>query len=115
MFDIENQDHNFAQLIRQCEQAENEFQNLADKLSDKRKKAAKKMAKDVMDELAPLKLEKTRFEVAVHDLDKENWTQNGSDKVEFLIATNPGAVAGPLNKVASGGELSRFTLSLIHI
>ena len=70
------------------------------------------MAKDVMDELAPLKLEKTRFEVAVHDLDKESWTQNGSDKVEFLIATNPGAVAGPLNKVASGGELSRFTLAL---
>jgi len=112
LFDIENQDHDFAQLIKQCEQAENEFQNLADKLSEKRQKAAKKMAKDVMDELAPLKLEKTRFEVAVYDLDKENWTQNGSDKVEFLIATNPGAVAGPLNKVASGGELSRFTLAL---
>ena len=70
------------------------------------------MAKLVMKELAPLKLEKARFEVEIEQQDETQWSESGFDKVQFLIATNPNSVAGPLNKIASGGELSRFTLAL---
>lgn len=70
------------------------------------------MAVLVMKELAPLKLEKARFEVSIEELDEDKWGMYGIDKVQFMIATNPGAAAGPLNKIASGGELSRFTLAL---
>ncbi len=63
-------------------------------------------------ELAPLKLDAARFRTAVVELPEERWGPHGIDSVEFLIATNPGADFAPLNKIASGGELSRFILAL---
>jgi hypothetical protein len=60
-------------------------------------------------ELAPLKMERAVFatEIAAGDAGPE-----GRDAVQFTVATNPGAPAGPLNRIASGGELSRFLLAL---
>ena len=63
-------------------------------------------------ELAPLKLDAARFRTDVQPLPQEKWGASGMDSVEFLISTNPGADFAPLNKIASGGELSRFILAL---
>jgi DNA repair protein RecN (Recombination protein N) len=64
-----------------------------------------------MAELAPLKLEKARFETRI-DSEPSQPSANGIDRVEFLVAANPGTPLSPLAKAASGGELSRFMLAL---
>ncbi|GAB5350913.1 DNA repair protein RecN [Qipengyuania sp. 483] len=74
--------------------------------------AAAKLDEAVARELAPLKLDAARFKTAVVELPEDRWGPHGMDSVEFLIATNPGADFAPLNKIASGGELSRFILAL---
>lgn len=66
----------------------------------------------VAGELAPLKLDAARFRTQVAELTEDRWGPHGMDAVEFLISTNPGADFAPLNKIASGGELSRFILAL---
>lgn len=81
-------------------------------LYDKRQTASGKLAKAVMAELTPLKLEKAVFTVAVEEKPEEGWTAEGIDTVTFLISTNPGMPPGPLNKIASGGEMARFMLAL---
>jgi len=80
-------------------------------LSCARKKAGAVLACAVEAELAPLKMDKTRFRVRV-DADENNPGAYGWDEVVFEVSTNPGAPFGPLNKIASGGELSRFSLAL---
>jgi len=109
---IENQDGLLAQLIKDVEKAKTAYQAQAQKLSDSRHKTAKKLAEKIMKELPPLKLDKVRFEISVSELPEESWNENGMDKVEFLVATNPGADAGALNKIASGGELARLMLAI---
>ncbi|WP_374764897.1 DNA repair protein RecN [Yunchengibacter salinarum] len=80
-------------------------------------RAARKAAADRLDaavnvELAPLRLEKAAFRTALADLPPERWGPSGGDGVVFEVRTNPGSDFGPMNKVASGGELARFTLAL---
>jgi DNA repair protein RecN (Recombination protein N) len=91
----------------QCEA----FDEAARQLSEKRKKTARKLDDAVVAELAPLKLEKARFETRV-EADHGRSGAHGFDKVEFLVAANPGTPLSPLMKVASGGELARFMLAL---
>ncbi len=74
--------------------------------------AAKALDQAVAAELDPLKLDAARFLTAIGRLPEDKWGPAGIDSVEFLIATNPGADFAPLNKIASGGELSRFILAL---
>ena len=81
----------------------------ADMLRAKRIKAAKALDKAMAAELAPLKMERAVFVTKVTDADPG---PEGHDAVAFTVATNPGAPAGPINKIASGGELSRFLLAL---
>jgi DNA repair protein RecN (Recombination protein N) len=87
------------------------FDEAARKLSAKRKKTARKLDDAVVAELAPLKLERARFETRV-DADHGKGGPHGFDRVEFLVAANPGTPLSPLMKVASGGELARFMLAL---
>ena len=77
-----------------------------------RAEAAERLDAAVARELAPLKLDSARFRTSVEELPEERWGPHGIDAAEFLIATNPGADFAPLNKIASGGELSRFILAL---
>lgn len=84
----------------------------AEKLRAQRVRAAKALDKAVAGELAPLKLDAARFETFLEELPEEHWNKSGMDRIEFLIATNPGAPLAPLGKIASGGELSRFILAL---
>jgi DNA repair protein RecN (Recombination protein N) len=83
----------------------------ATKLSLARTKTADKLNKAVNAELAPLKLDRAKFMTQVES-DPNSPGPQGFDRVEFWVQTNPGTKAGPLMKVASGGELSRFLLAL---
>jgi DNA repair protein RecN (Recombination protein N) len=87
------------------------FREAAKKLSAARTKAADKLNKAVNAELAPLKLERAKFSTQIES-DAESPGPQGFDRIEFWVQTNPGTKPGPLMKVASGGELSRFLLAL---
>ncbi|MDH3233325.1 MAG: DNA repair protein RecN [Alphaproteobacteria bacterium] len=84
----------------------------AEELSDARRAAAERLDAAVAHELPPLKLETARFRTVLAALDEADWGPDGYDRIEFEIATNPGAATGPLRKIASGGELARFMLAL---
>ena len=81
-------------------------------LTQARRSAAQRLQAAVMEELPPLRLDKARFVVEVLAQDEARWGANGADAVRFLIATNPGQTPGALDKIASGGELSRLMLAL---
>lgn len=98
-----------ARLRAELAEAERAYSAAAEALSDARKAAAGDLDQAVMTELAPLKMERAVF---VTDVSKEAAGPDGLDAVSFTVATNPGAPAGPLAKIASGGELSRFLLAL---
>lgn len=88
------------------------YARAAEALSVARKAAAARLDAAVAAELAPLKLDSARFRTVVDIMPEANWGAEGRDRVEFEIATNPGAPFAPLVKIASGGELSRFILAL---
>jgi len=109
---IDDQTGELARLEKDMQQARATYQKLAQELSEKRNLGAIKMSKDVMKELPPLKFERAIFSVLCETLPEEQWKNDGMDHISFLAATNPGAPAAPLHKVASGGELSRFMLAI---
>jgi DNA repair protein RecN (Recombination protein N) len=86
-----------------------DYSRLAAELSGKRHQAAAKLDNAVAGELAPLKLDSARFRTALGQAEPG---PSGTDRVEFEVSTNPGAPFGPLTRIASGGELSRFILAL---
>ncbi len=88
---------------------------LANKLSEARKVSASKLSKIVMDALTFLDMPKVRFEISIKNNEsngKTVLTSYGFDNVEFMIATNAGEDLGAMNKIASGGELSRIMLAM---
>jgi DNA repair protein RecN (Recombination protein N) len=99
-------------LARTEQAARTAYLEAARALSRARIAAAAALDKAVGVELPPLKLDKARFQTAVTTGGEDQWGPDGLDRVEFMVATNPGAPAGALGKVASGGELSRFMLAL---
>ena len=98
-------------LEKQVAEADRRYAAAAAKLSAARIKAAEKLDKAVNAELAPLKLERAMFSTQIES-DPASVGPQGFDRVEFWVQTNPGTRPGPLMKVASGGELSRFLLAL---
>jgi DNA repair protein RecN (Recombination protein N) len=94
-----------------ADEANQRYAAAAKKLSAAREKAARKLDKAVNAELAPLKLERATFTTQIES-DAASPGPQGFDRVEFWVQTNPGTRPGPLMKVASGGELSRFLLAL---
>ena len=84
----------------------------ARKLSKARAAAARKLEEAVAGELQPLKLGHARFRVALETLPDEAGTAHGLEKIAFEVATVEGAPFGPLTRIASGGELARFSLAL---
>jgi DNA repair protein RecN (Recombination protein N) len=92
-------------------EADKKYSAAATKLSAARIKSAEKLNKAVIAELGPLKLERAKFITQV-DSDAATPGPHGIDRVEFWVQTNPGTRPGPMMKVASGGELSRFLLAL---
>lgn len=101
--------------LMELEKAEAEalafYDRAALQLSESRKAAADQLAAAVMAELPALKLEKAAF-IINKTSDADNRSETGIDTIEFWVQTNPGTRPGPMMKVASGGELSRFLLAL---
>ncbi len=87
------------------------YKNHAQALSKARQKTAKELENAVNKELPDLKLGAARF-IVEHIIENEQISSTGYDRVAFHVQTNPGTSAGPMMKVASGGELSRFLLAL---
>ncbi|MBB3949201.1 DNA repair protein RecN [Aureimonas jatrophae] len=100
-----------AALTAEVTAARDGFDALARSLSAKRHAASGQLAAAVMAELPDMKLERAAFIVEMTS-DPESRTAAGIDTTEFFVRTNPGTRAGPMMKVASGGELSRFLLAL---
>ncbi|WP_108502842.1 DNA repair protein RecN [Paracoccus indicus] len=85
------------------------YDDAAAKLTERRMRHAKQLDRAVTAELVPLKMDRAVFETRISEGDAG---PDGRDTVAFTVATNPGAPSGPLDKIASGGELSRFLLAL---
>ncbi|MCB1563147.1 MAG: DNA repair protein RecN [Alphaproteobacteria bacterium] len=109
---IEHEDEVLEAAVKEADRARKAYEAEAQRVSISRRKAAQALDKRVAEELPPLKLGKARFETHVETLSEEEWGPHGMDRVRFLVATNPGAEAGPLHKIASGGEMARFMLAL---
>ncbi|NCG05979.1 MAG: DNA repair protein RecN [Gammaproteobacteria bacterium] len=84
----------------------------AQALTEKRKQGARRLAERSMELLAQLAMERCELDVGFIEIAAEKLDPRGLEEVEIWIATNPGSQPGPLNKVASGGELSRISLAL---
>lgn len=109
---IEAGDAEIGALEKAAKEAGEAYRAKAAALHEARVEAAVRLDAAVAGELAPLKLDAAKFRTAVTELPEDRWSAHGSDSVEFLISTNPGAPFAPLVKIASGGELSRFILAL---
>lgn len=110
---ITHQDDALAELERNAETAKRAYLSLAEKLSQKRTKIAQKLAKAVNLELPDLKLDKAKFDISCTRASGDNaYSSHGIDIIQFMVSTNTGTPVGPLHKIASGGELSRFMLAL---
>lgn len=92
-------------------QARARYREAAETLTAGRTKAAKALSKAVEAELPDLKLGAAKF-IVDHQIERDRIASAGFDQIAFHVQTNPGTAAGPLLKVASGGELSRFLLAL---
>ncbi len=96
--------------LRAAEQAaQGAYDAAAAQLTEARRAGAARLDAAMADELAPLKMERAVFAT---EIDAGEPGPEGRDAVAFTVATNPGAPAGPINRIASGGELSRFLLAL---
>ena len=99
--------------LRQAEQdCLTAFKAQAGHLSAQRRQVAERLDQAVMAELPPLKLEAATFQTDIQTLTDDRWSATGWDRVSFQARTNPGMPAGPIDKIASGGELARFLLAL---
>ena len=100
-------------LVKAARKASNEaeaaYTKAAQTLRELRTKTARAIEKSVLTELPPLKMERAQFET---ELSVAAPSASGIDKVRFNVATNPGTVMGPLDKIASGGEMARFALAI---
>ena len=110
--DIESGADRLEELQRNVENAFRDYETLALSISKTRQSAAQKLDTSVMKELEPLKLNGGGFETVLTQLEPEQGTPTGIDSVQFMASTNPGMPAGPISKIASGGELARFMLAL---
>ncbi len=99
--------------LRKIEQEKRQaYLQAANELHNTRMSTAAELDRLVMGELPPLKMEKARFVTQIDKQGETQWSEHGFDDVYFTVATNPNSPQGPINKIASGGELSRFMLAL---
>lgn len=108
--DIENADERRDELVAQCDQVKDKAEEIATVIHKKRTEASGAIVREVMQTLAFLDMPKVRFEIKISKSDKLR--ADGYDDIEFLISANTGEPPMPLEKIASGGELSRIMLAL---
>lgn len=110
--DIDDSDAALKRLAARTKAAREAFTAATGALSVARAKAAKALDGAVAKELPPLKLDKARFSTRLDPLPEDQWGAFGAERVGFELAANPGSPPGPLQRVASGGELARVMLAL---
>ena len=98
------------EILKQKAAAEKKLTTLSEKLSKERKKAAAVLAQNIENVLKGLNFLEAKFDIMFEE--KRDFSSNGTDSVTFMITTNPGESLKPLDKVASGGELSRIMLGI---
>ncbi len=110
--EIENKDEVLKELRGKLKKAAEKYLGVARTISKKRYETARKLEKTVEAEINDLAM-KAKFSIDVGGTDEEeSWTASGFDRVVYMIATNPGQPMNPIEKIASGGELSRVMLAL---
>jgi len=108
---VESAGERRAALLKEKERLEAEYTAAAAQLTAKRRDGAKELTRRVESELASLAMQRTRFVVRLEP-SAAGWAAHGADSITFLISANVGEEPRPLDKVASGGELSRISLAL---
>ncbi len=103
---------NVEHLVRATAEARARYISAAEAVSRGRAAAATRLDAAVAAELKPLRLDKARFRTVRTPLAEDDWGEHGCERIHFEVATNPNAGFGPLARIASGGELSRFMLAL---
>lgn len=117
--EIEDSDAKREELTALLEKESEALKEIAVKLSDLRRDTAISLQTDIMNELSDLDMQKMRFSVAIELMVNEDgsvrYSNQGCDRVEFMISCNPGEELKPLSKIASGGEMSRIMLAIKSI
>ena len=108
--DMNSGDFKTRELEKELDKIKAEYDKLAEKLSDSRKEISLKIEDELLNELKFLNMEDAKLKVQMNKIDR--MTNDGYDEVEFFISTNVGQELKPLNKIASGGEVSRVMLAL---
>ncbi len=109
---LENMEHAQKEADQAVQQSKQTYIKHAEHLSKQRRRAAQQLDAAILQELAPLRLEKAKFKTKIEQVDVENGGPGGIDRVAFAISANPGMALGPLASIASGGELSRISLAI---
>jgi len=107
---LQNADHVADTLSDKIDQANLRYRELAAQLTQTRTQGAQQLAQQVTDNLKFLGMQHGKFDIAFESLDTPH--RGGMERLEFLVSTNPGHPAGPLTRIASGGELSRISLAI---
>lgn len=114
--DLDENEFIIDDLLKKKEKLYKELESYANKITCIRQENGINLSKNIAGQLATLGMERARFDVLVtQKYDKDGrftFFANGADMVEFMISTNPGENLKPLNKIASGGEISRIMLAL---
>ncbi len=112
---LKNSEEYIAKLKNEKQQTIKKLLEIGEKLSAERQKVAQTFAKDVHTELEMLAMKNTQFVVEFTRLDIDNADSNGLDSIEYMFSANAGQPPKPLNKIISGGEMSRFMLAVKNI
>ena len=106
-------DHEDPERIKSAmQEAEQSYRTIAKKISTNRKKAANELNEKITESMQSLGMQGGRFHISIEPKKSNALSLNGLDEIQFLVHTNPGQTLRPLNKVASGGELSRLSLGI---
>lgn len=109
---IEGGNENPEKIKQSMQEAEQTYRSIAKKISTLRKNAANKLNESITDSMQSLGMQGGRFHIGIDAKRTTELSLNGLDDIQFLVHTNPGQTLRPLNKVASGGELSRLSLAI---
>ena len=109
---IAGSDARIGQLAGQLDTLRAAWATEAKALGTARRRAAAEVSERVGEQLAFLGMGACRFEIAVTPVSGKDPSPHGTEQIEFMVATNPGATPGPLARIASGGELSRISLAI---
>ena len=112
LYNIENREERKLALLKEQEKIEEDLEKIGGELTSSRMKVANLLEESLLKELESLNMKNTKFKVIFN---KVGYTSSGCDDVEYYVSFNLGENLNPLNKVASGGEMSRFMLAFKKI